>query len=342
MSTKIITKLNLLKGIDKALGDYSVAALKNKPEENRAFYDYITSSHEIKLEYQMTTLPPKKFFFPQRETVLEYTIDGKAKAKIEAKPQVLFGIRPCDLNALKVLDEAFADGNGDPNYLAKKENGIVIGLDCKKICHKTAFCKKLACHNARGAYDVMLSELDSEKYLVEAVNDKGSAFFAKYFVTEDAKGGEKEAFQKEKEANFAEEKEFKHLAKFPELFAKNSRHPVWDREGARCFSCGSCIMVCPSCYCFDMKDDLALNRKEGKRVRDWDACMLDCFAVVTGGENFRHTATARLHHRINRKFNYLMKKHSQPVCVGCGRCVRACLVDISPKVIAAEITDDKE
>jgi ferredoxin len=68
--------------------------------------------------------------------------------------------------------------------------------------------------------------------------------------------------------------------------------------------------------------------------------MLSSFATVGSGENFRHTATNRLHHRINRKFNFLMKKHGQAVCVGCGRCVRACLAEISPKKIAEAINGE--
>lgn len=340
MSTNvIISKENLLQGLDKALADYKLAALTEK--EGKVLYDYVDNSKAIKLDYQPTVLSPKKFFFPQHETILEYTSDGKSKAKIEAKPTLLFGLRPCDLNGLKILNEAFADDNGDPNYLAKLEKALVIGIDCCKICDKNAFCFKVKSHYARGGYDVMLYELD-DKYLIETASDKGQAFVDKYFKTEKPKGTEKADFDKKKEASFGKEKPFDKLEQFPELFEQNKKHPIWDKEGARCLSCGSCIMVCPTCYCFDIEDDLDLNLKGGKRVRKWDACMLNCFATVAGGENFRHSATARLHHRINRKFDYLMKKHGQAVCVGCGRCVRACLADISPKTIAENINGEKK
>jgi predicted molibdopterin-dependent oxidoreductase YjgC len=101
-------------------------------------------------------------------------------------------------------------------------------------------------------------------------------------------------------------------------------------------------MVCPTCYCFDVADELALSLKKGERIRRWDACMLSSFAVVAGGENFRHAAKQRLHHRLDRKFNFLMKKHNQSVCVGCGRCVRACLADISPKTVVEKIVGEGE
>ena len=335
----IISKENLRAGLDKALSDYQVAALTQKID-GRFVYDYVKKSSEVTFEYKPTVLSPKKFFFPQDEAILEYTSDGQVKAKIEAKPLVLFGLRPCDLNGLKVLNEAFADDNGDPNYLAKLEKSVVIGIDCKKICDKHAFCFKVDCHNAKGAYDIMMYDLGNDKYLIETANSKGEGFVAKYFATQDAVGTERAEFQKEKDAGFAGQNKFKDLEKFPELFENNKKHPIWDQEGSRCLSCGSCIMVCPTCYCFDVEDDLALNLKEGKRVRKWDACMLHDFSKVAGGEVFRHSATARLHHRINRKFDYLMKKHDQSVCVGCGRCVRACLVEISPKTIAEAINGE--
>jgi sulfhydrogenase subunit beta (sulfur reductase) len=333
----IITKENLLKGLQKALGDYQVAALTHRDE--RVLYDYVTDSSEIELNYHPTVLSPKKYFFPQNEVILEYTRDGKVSPKIEAKPLVLFGITPCDLNGMKVLNEAFADDNGDPNYLAKLEKTVVIGKDCKKICDKHAFCFKVNSHEARGAYDIMLYDLGNS-YAIEIANDKGKEFVSKYFTTDKARGDEIDAFAKEKAAVFGKETQFKNLEKFPETFESNPTHPIWEKEGSRCLSCGSCIMVCPTCYCFDVIDAPATADQPGTRTRRWDACMLDSFAVVAGGENFRSKPRDRLQHRINRKFNYLMKKHGQAVCVGCGRCVRACLVDISPKTIAEAINGE--
>jgi sulfhydrogenase subunit beta (sulfur reductase) len=338
MSTKtpefVITKKDLLQGLNKAMTDYQVAALVEKG--GKVLFDYVKNSDDILLEYKPTVLSPKKFFFPQDEVLLEYTADGKISAKIEANPLVLFGIRPCDLNGFKMLYEAFADDHGDPNYLAKVEQTVVIGVDCEKICDKDAFCFKVGSQNARGGFDLMLYG-SQDGYAIEVASDKGRKFITKYLATNKAKGDEIDAFQARKTANFGQEKPFKNLDKLPELFEQNKHHAVWDQEGSRCLSCGSCIMVCPTCYCFDVSDDWQLNLKKGERTRKWDACMLSSFSVIGSGENFRHSATGRLHHRLDRKFNFLMKKHGQSVCVGCGRCVRACLADISPKKVAEAI-----
>lgn len=328
-----ITKAALCQGLDKARTDYKIAALTR--QAGRTLYGYINDSSEILFEYHPTILPPKKFFFPQEETILEY--GDTVKAKINASPLILFGIRPCDLNGLKLIDEAFAEGHGDPNYLAKREQAIIVGMECDKECDKHSFCSRVNSHNATTGFDLMLYPV-GDKFLLKLGTEKGQKFVTKYLTVIPGNSDELKEYLKRKKAAL-DGKEFPKLSIFPQLFEKHKEHPVWDEEGSRCLSCGSCIMVCPTCYCFDVVDDSKLNLKGGERKRKWDACMLSSFAVVAGGENFRHEATQRLHHRIDRKFNFLMKKHGQAVCVGCGRCVRACLAEISPRTIAAAIVD---
>jgi sulfhydrogenase subunit beta (sulfur reductase) len=329
---------DLLCGIDKIRQSSKVAALVNK--NDRFIYDYIDNSKEIIFDYQPTCLSPKKFFFPPKETILEFSSDGKAKCKISAEPLVLFGIRPCDLNGIKILDEAFAEGKGDPNYLAKREQAIIIGLDCVKICDENAFCYRVKAEEAINGFDVMLFAMN-KKYVVKTATEKGYSLIKDNFVTTLGTQDDLNKFAAAKQAAFKDLTPFKNLENFPKFFAQSNNHSVWQEEGSRCLSCGSCIMVCPTCYCFDVVDEFKLNLQQGERLRHWDACMLSSFAVVAGGENFRHKVTARLQHRINRKFNFLMKKHGRSVCVGCGRCVRACLAKISPKTIAEKIINDK-
>jgi NAD(P)H-flavin reductase len=88
-------------------------------------------------------------------------------------------------------------------------------------------------------------------------------------------------------------------------------------------------MVCPTCFCFDVKDEVALNLKEGERLRFWDGCMLVDFAKVATGENFRHDRASRFRHRIFRKGKYVIERYGRVGCVGCGRCAIACLAGIA-------------
>jgi sulfhydrogenase subunit beta (sulfur reductase) len=333
-----ISKNNILVGLKKAQVDYKIAALKQKGE--KFLFDYINTPDEVIFEFKPTVLSPKKFFFPQEETILEYTADGKVSAKIEAEPLLLFGVRPCDVNAIKILDKAFSESHGDPNYLAKREKSIVIGFDCAKLCDQKAFCYRVKTQNATTGADLMLLYW-GDKFFVTFVTKKGAAFAAKYLQTQEGDLKEVEEYKKKKEKEFNQVSPFRDLEKLPEIFEENKDHFIWKERASKCLSCGSCIMVCPTCYCFDVADELALNLKNGQRLRRWDACMLSSFAEVASGENFRPTAEQRLKHRLNRKFNYLMKKFGEPVCVGCGRCVRACLADINPKLIVKVLTGEQ-
>ena len=40
---------------------------------------------------------------------------------------------------------------------------------------------------------------------------------------------------------------------------------LWDVLGERCLACGTCNLVCPTCYCFDVRDEVALSLDEGER-----------------------------------------------------------------------------
>jgi hypothetical protein len=171
------TKEALLNCLEKASKDFEIAALTQK--EEKVLYDIVSDMKDILFEYHPTVLSPKKFFFPKEEVILEYTADGKVSVKNESAPMVLFGIRPCDINGIKILNEAFAESNGDPNYMAKQEKSIVIGLDCAEICHEHAFCYKVKSNFASTGCDIMLHPMNGN-FLVKAITKKGEEFSKKY------------------------------------------------------------------------------------------------------------------------------------------------------------------
>jgi ferredoxin len=115
----------------------------------------------------------------------------------------------------------------------------------------------------------------------------------------------------------------------PSLLAVNYSAATWDVLGERCLACGSCTNVCPTCFCFDVHDDVDINMTDGDRIRTWDSCQLHEFALVAGGHNFRGSKASRVRHRFMRKGKYIQQVHGLSGCTGCGRCERACLVNIT-------------
>jgi ferredoxin len=122
------------------------------------------------------------------------------------------------------------------------------------------------------------------------------------------------------------------LAGIPGIMAEGQNHPVWKEKAELCYSCGSCNLVCPTCYCFDVRDEVSWDLKSGHRERFWDGCLLAPFARVAGNHNFRGTREARYRHRYYRKGMYIPGKIGESGCVGCGRCIGACTAGIANPV----------
>jgi len=112
-------------------------------------------------------------------------------------------------------------------------------------------------------------------------------------------------------------------------FAGGFQSPVWKDVGRRCVGCTNCTSVCPTCYCFDVVDDMSLDLDRGTRSRVWNYCQMDDFARVATGEDFRAGRDARQRHRYYRKFKYSVEKYNKYFCTGCGRCTRTCMAKIS-------------
>lgn len=131
-----------------------------------------------------------------------------------------------------------------------------------------------------------------------------------------------------------------HYNRLPQIFDYVYKSKVWDKVAERCVGCGTCNLLCSTCYCFDVQDEIELNAKDGKRTRFWDGCMLNTFAEVAGNENFREKLNQRTRHRLYRKFKYITEQSGELHCVGCGRCSKYCPAGISLVDIVNDLIDD--
>ncbi len=114
-----------------------------------------------------------------------------------------------------------------------------------------------------------------------------------------------------------------------DLLAKNYDSEIWAKQAESCLSCGSCTLVCPTCFCYDVTDELNLDVTTGERKRTWDGCLLRDFTKVGTGEIFRENIEDRYRHRFNRKGRYIPDNLGFIACVGCGRCSSQCVPDIA-------------
>jgi len=155
-----------------------------------------------------------------------------------------------------------------------------------------------------------------ETYFVETATDLGRALVAAAPVRSATKADMEahQRFAEEKRSNFHYKLPYE-MKYLPEVLEASYDSLVWEAIARRCFSCGSCNLVCPTCYCFDVYDRLEDDLSGGCRVRRYDSCQLDPFAEVAGGENFRAERSSRLRHRMFRKGKYILEQTGRVGCV---------------------------
>jgi sulfhydrogenase subunit beta (sulfur reductase) len=297
-------------------------------------FSEITSWDEIDLDYIPTLLPPKKYFLPQKETLLHYNIDSEEQGQVgvEIEKTVLFGLHTCDLAGIQCLNMVFADRPKDLHYMIRKQHFTLIGLECNDYCDNYANCAMLFNHQPKGGYDLFFTEL-KDCYMVDINTHKGDLIVEKsglFKPTTPAEQKELRQLRKRKKQIFKSELPIAYqdiVRLFEETFDSN----VWVELGRRCLSCGNCTNVCPTCYCFDIIDEPDWNLKQGRRTRSWDSCQHEEFARIAGDENFRKERSDRQRHRFNRKFHYPVERYKRIFCTGCGRCSRTCMAKINLK-----------
>ncbi|MCU0722332.1 MAG: 4Fe-4S dicluster domain-containing protein [Planctomycetes bacterium] len=244
-------------------------------------------------------------------------------------------MHPCDMQGILRLDLAFGEGEPEEGYLARRKKVAVVGASC--VPDDKCFCQFLGNYDPKKGFDAFLTKVDGG-YLVETFTEKGAKLLEGFEKLKDATPAD---LEKAKAAHADRAKVRKDLgckaADLPKLSAAATKDPMWKETGDRCLSCGTCCMVCPTCYCFEVDDRLSLDMNKGSRVRLWDSCQVQAFAAVAGGENFREKREDRVQHRFGHKFEYFPGKHGVTLCVGCGRCSRACVAHIQPDEEIAEV-----
>ncbi|MGB9590552.1 MAG: hypothetical protein ACPL68_06660, partial [Candidatus Hydrothermia bacterium] len=171
-------------------------------------------------------------FFRYGETFLPYDADSRKVA--------FFASRPCDSTALAYTDHFFMGRSfPDSRYRARRKNLLVITMACKTPC-PNSFCRATRAGPwARKGFDIQVY-LQGEMWIAEARTSLGQELLSPY---RDAQRDEILRARQEIEEGFPDEG---HLP----------RHQVKDKElndwlGMRCFRCGACVWLCPTCTCYN-------------------------------------------------------------------------------------------
>ena len=279
-----------------------------------------------------TSRSAKDFFFPQTENLMDFKLEGKTIEVIDTRDEnedfVLFGVRPCDVRSVDILDRVFLAEPVDSYYASRREHGVIMSVSCTRPA-ETCFC---------GTFDIDASDpdgdvacwIEGDHIYFEAKTEKGSNLLEKISsLTE-------ECDSTAVDAQKAVTKE--RLAKLPlaslttegfgaGLTMEHFDAPEWKSLSESCLACGTCTFVCPTCQCYDIRD---FKTNQGvRRFRCWDSCMYSDFTKMAHGNN-RNSQLERFRQRFMHKLVYYPTNNNGLYsCVGCGRCLSKCPISMN-------------
>jgi sulfhydrogenase subunit beta (sulfur reductase) len=287
-----------------------------------------------------TKIPFKKLLFPPRFSMFTFKQEKIEPVLGDPAKQILFGLHPCDIHGLMIMDTFFNMHYVDPYYQERRKRTAVIALSCTP--DEKCFCKTTNTHYAERGFDLALTDLN-DFFIVWVGSSLGDDMIRECPELVDENVGHADLvkyveWRKHRESSFTMEMDFTGM---PSVMELSWSDPIWEELGEKCLSCGACTIVCPTCPCFTVLDEIQLNRTEGKRIRQWDSCMFREYSMVAGGHNFRESRAARLKLRFTHKLQAFVGKFGEPACVGCGRCIGACPVDIGIRTVGLRLKGEE-
>ena len=335
-----IDKKDWTRGIDKSREVYQLFGPVN--DKNGCQIKPLDKETQPDMGYGDSVMSAKSILFPQTEALLTTSLNEAVeghhtmkRAKNEYLPRVILGIRPYDAKAIQLVKLNFDTPEyKDPYWCDAYEATTFVGLgitrpgpfDFSTSTGTGPFCEE--------GLDILLADLDTT-FLAKVLTPKGEAYAAACGFNTPADEKESQILldilKKEAEKNIASRMET------DKLKAKNlldlHEAPFWEDVAFSCINCGTCTYVCPTCWCFDIQDEAKL--KESTRFRNWDTCMSPLFTRHATGHNPREAKVQRVRQRFMHKLKYFLDKYDQGImCVGCGRCVKSCPVNIDIRQVA--------
>ncbi len=288
-------------------------------------------------EYVVGPNSAKPYLFPAHQELFAFDIESGRFVLHQSLPQIpklaLFGLRPCDLAAIRIQDRVFGEKRSEGAtgceaelfYREARAQAMLIAVNCTRP-GGTCFCDSMGTGpKASEGFDVAMTELSSG-FVMEAGSEAGMSLLRELPVR-DPSLAELEL------ADLKMERASEHMGRLldtrgmVELLDLSIEHIQWDKVAARCLSCGNCTMVCPTCFCSTVSDSSDPAAKRAARTRRWESCFAHQFSYTTTGPH-RHTIRGRYRHWMRHKLGTWWEQFGTSGCVGCGRCITWCPVGI--------------
>lgn len=303
------------------------------PVDGKAGAEYRIWEPGVKLSDALNTVrSAKDFFFPQTENLMDFKLHGKKIEIVDTRDEtedfVIFGVRGCDVRSLTVLDNVFLSDPVDSYYQNRRNHCVIVSMACGRPA-ETCFCSTFGIDAANPEGDVVCWKADNALYL-DGRTEKGAALLTGLGeITEecspDAVDAEKERIgERLKKLPLANLTADKFGSDKTEVYFDD---PAWKTLSESCLGCGTCTFVCPTCQCYDIRD--FDSGRAVRRYRCWDSCMYSEFTKMSAGQP-RLTQMERFRQRFMHKLVYYPANNDGLFsCVGCGRCVARCPIQMN-------------
>ncbi len=343
-----IDKNGFKQGIDRARKEYRLFG-PAKGKEGHTIRHLDTDEYPD-MTYNDSVLSAKSVLFPQTEKMLYTTFDESEpdhhimkRAQADYSPQAVVGIKPFDAKALEILHLNFDNGDyRDPYFCDALEATTLVGI----AVNSPGSCDFSTSTGTgpfdESALDILLVDT-GDQYYAKIITDKGQSFAEtcgfEEAADEKAATDEINALKEKAENAVTSEIQYENIAEKSIVELYNA--PLWDDIAFSCINCGTCTFVCPTCWCFDIQDESKGN--SCTRMRNWDTCMSPLFTLHASGHNPRGEKTSRVRQRFMHKLKYFLDKYDQGImCVGCGRCVKQCPVNIDIREVCNKLNSYEE
>ncbi len=341
MLFKILPKSELENLVGILLGTIEVIGPKriDTSKDGAPIHQYlpVKSFAELDLDYETTEISAKTYFLPFKELLSTFHFtpgDWTQEVSYRVQPRAIIGLHACDINALLKLDEVMAGSFfPSPYYISRRKNTFIVGIDHAPC--KGGFCRSLGTDTVEQGFDLFLTDL-GDRYFVAIASESGFNTLHKVPIRDVTRQDTQDYLNVRKEiaASFGPRL---HMEQLPRVLDLEFDSEAWKRWGEKCLSCGSCAMVCPTCYCYGVNECVAMDFKSATKVKQLHSCSLVDFAMVAGNHNFRPDGLTRLKYRYYHQLRGFRERSDEPLCVGCGRCGRVCLAGINPPEVIQDL-----
>jgi sulfhydrogenase subunit beta (sulfur reductase) len=334
-----LKKENLFPFLEVVSEEADLRAPVKKYEDKHVFSE-VQDFSQIDLDYTRTIIPPRKILLPPSTVMFKASEKKYEEDFSHVTRKILFGVHPCDIHGLLIMDLFYSFVYDDPYYTRSRDKVLILGHSCWP--DENCFCRSTQTHIVEEGYDLFFTKLN-DFYLVWIGSSQGDDLIRTKteLFDENIKDEDIRVFIRWREER---DKAFKTKINFnamPDLMELKYNDPLWEKLGDACLACGSCTNVCPTCNCYNVLDKPVLGKDFSNIIRCWDACTLENYSEVAGGENFREKRSERLKLWYTHKLQAYISKYGKPACVGCGRCIVTCPVDINVKTVAKALDGDE-